>query len=90
MSFAIGSIDVLAADSSFVGIHYSGSGNCAACHDGLSDSNGNDISIVRGWSDSMMANATKDPYWRAKVAAELRRNPALANEINDLGLGWGG
>ncbi len=31
----------------------------------------------------MMANATRDPYWRAKVAAELHRNPGLAEEIND-------
>ncbi len=31
----------------------------------------------------MMANATKDPFWRAKVATELERNPHLSSVIND-------
>ena len=31
----------------------------------------------------MMANATRDPYWRAKVASELHRNPSVSDEIND-------
>ncbi len=70
-------------NASFVGTHYSGSGTCRDCHDGLRDSQGNDISIVKAWTSSMMANATRDPYWRAKVAAELKRNPGLSHEIND-------
>jgi len=73
----------MAADDQFESSHYTGSGRCAQCHDGLADGGGNDISIVKNWSTSMMANATRDPYWRAKVAAELQRNPALADEIND-------
>jgi hypothetical protein len=67
----------------FVGAHYSGSGTCAQCHDGLTDNQGNDISIVKAWSTSMMANAARDPYWKAKVAAELKRNPRLSGVIND-------
>ena len=70
-------------DPNFEDTHYSGSGRCASCHDGLADSSGNDLSIRRAWEASMMANATRDPYWRAKVAAELKRHPALADEIND-------
>ena len=31
----------------------------------------------------MMANATKDPFWRAKVATELERNSHLSTVIND-------
>ena len=73
----------MAADDQFESSHYTGSGRCVQCHDSLADSSGNDISIVKNWSTSMMANATRDPYWRAKVAAELQRNPALADEIND-------
>jgi len=73
----------MAADAQFENNHYTGSGRCAQCHDGLADDGGNDISIVKNWSTSMMANATRDPYWQAKVAAELQRNPALADEIND-------
>jgi len=72
-----------AADPNFVGTHFSGSGNCSQCHDGMTDSQGNDLSIVNHWSNSMMANSTKDPYWRAKVASELFRNPGLADVIND-------
>ncbi len=30
-----------------------------------------------------MANATKDPFWQAKVATELKRNPDLSTMIND-------
>ncbi|MCU7800175.1 MAG: NapC/NirT family cytochrome c [gamma proteobacterium symbiont of Lucinoma myriamae] len=41
------------------------------------------MSIVQDWGNSMMANATTDPFWRAKVASELKRNPHLASEIND-------
>jgi len=67
----------------FVGEHYSGSGTCAECHNGLTDNQGIDISIVKAWSTSMMANAARDPYWKAKVAAELRRNPHLSDTISD-------
>ena len=70
------------AYSTFEDAHYSGSGVCADCHDGLSTSTGEDISIAKAWSNSMMGNSTVDPYWQAKVAAELDRNPALADEIN--------
>ena len=73
----------VAADAAFISNHFSGSQNCAFCHDGLIDSNGTDVSIAKDWGTSMMANATKDPFWRAKVATELERNPALADIIND-------
>ena len=73
----------LAEDANFTTSHFSGSGNCATCHDGLTDTSGNDVSIVRDWGASMMANATKDPFWRAKVASELKRNAHLTSLIND-------
>ena len=72
-----------AADANFESTHFSGSANCSQCHDGLRDEKGKDISIVKNWSTSMMANATRDPYWRAKVASELHRNPSVSDEIND-------
>ncbi len=72
-----------AANASFEDPHFSGSGKCVLCHDNLADNQGNDISIVKAWSTTMMANATRDPYWRAKVASELHRNPGLSSEIND-------
>jgi len=72
-------------DSFFTHIYFTGSGLCADCHNSLIDGSGNDndISIVTDWSTSMMANGTRDPYWRAKVASELHRNPQISGELND-------
>jgi hypothetical protein len=72
-----------AEDTTFTTTHFSGSGNCSDCHDGMIDSSGEDVSIVQDWSASMKANAAKDPYWKAKVATELKRNAHLADVIND-------
>lgn len=72
-----------AENSQFITEHFSGSGNCSQCHDGLTDVSGHDVSIVRDWGSSMMANSSKDPFWQAKVASELKRNSHLSSEIND-------
>lgn len=72
-----------AENDNFSTSHFSGSGNCSMCHDNLTDTSGDNVSIVRDWGASMMANATKDPFWRAKVATELERNPHLSSVIND-------
>lgn len=77
------STTVWAANANFTSDHFSGSQNCAFCHNGLSDSQGNDVSIEQHWSGSMMANATRDPLWRAKVATEIKRNPHLTDVLND-------
>ena len=76
---------IILADSNpnFTGVHFSGSGNCIQCHDNLKDNQGNDLSIVKNWSASMMANSTRDPYWLAKVASEIHRNPHLSDDLND-------
>lgn len=60
-----------------------GSGQCSGCHNGLRDQNGQDVSIETDWSSTMMANASRDPYWRAKVRDELNHNPNLADVISD-------
>ncbi len=69
---------------------FSGSGNCATCHlvgptnpSALIDSHGNDVSPVTLWRSAMMANAAKDPFWQAKVAAEVTENPHLQTIIED-------
>mgnify|MGYP001816358926 CR=1 FL=1 len=77
------SFTTYAENTSFTTSHFSGSGNCATCHDGLTDTSGENVSIARDWGTSMMANATKDPFWQAKVATELNRNPHLSTLIND-------
>jgi PKD repeat protein len=71
------------ADANFNTTHFSGSGNCAVCHDGLSDQNNRDVSIQKHWSGSMMANAARDPLWKAKLASELKRNAHLTDVLND-------
>lgn len=77
------STTIWAANANFTSDHFSGSQNCAFCHNGLSDSQGNDVSIEQHWSGSMMANATRDPLWLAKVATEIKRNPHLTDVLND-------
>ncbi len=62
---------------------FSGSGICAQCHNEITDNKGKDVSIVSTWSTTMMANATRDPFWQAKVRSELNRTPKLSHEIND-------
>jgi len=62
---------------------FTGSGNCAFCHTGLKDSQGNDVSIDTDWRSTMMANAAKDPYWQAKVLTEVYHTPGLKEVIED-------
>jgi hypothetical protein len=56
-------------------VDFAGSGNCAWCHTDLYDSQGRDVSIQKHWRSTMMANASKDPLWQAKVQSEVLRNP---------------
>jgi Zn-finger protein len=80
---AMSSLTTQAENTTFNTSHFSGSGNCSMCHDNLTDTSGDDVSIVRDWGASMMSNSAKDPFWRAKVATELDRNPHLSSVIND-------
>jgi len=72
-----------AGDATFSTSHFSGSDNCTQCHNNLTDNQGNDVAIEKDWSATMMANSTRDPFWKAKVRTELNRNPHLADVIND-------
>ncbi len=83
-SVGFGSLpSVSLSDPNFLGDHFSGSGACGVCHNDLSDDNGNDVSIGTAWETSTMANAARDPYWRAKTAATIKNHPALTHEIDD-------
>ncbi|WP_457566614.1 FlgD immunoglobulin-like domain containing protein [Caldithrix abyssi] len=69
---------------------FSGSGNCATCHQpgppntgALLDLQGRDVSPVTLWRSTMMASASKDPFWQAKVSAEISANPHLQSVIED-------
>ncbi len=61
---------------------FSSSSSCF-CHDSLRDRSGNDVSILSEWSQSMMAHASKDPYWRAKVSSEIAKFPELKDVIEE-------
>jgi hypothetical protein len=56
---------------------FSTSGICASCHTDMTDEAGNDVSIDAAWRSSMMANASRDPYWRATVRSEVIDYPDL-------------
>ena len=61
----------------------SASGNCAACHAGLTSADGEDLSFTTLWRASIMAHAAKDPYWLATVSSETAQFPELEAVIAD-------
>ena len=65
------------SDPAFITTKFEGASSCATCH------NAANVEIVDDWETSIMANASRDPFWQAKVSSELERNPHLANIIND-------
>jgi hypothetical protein len=67
--------------ATFTTADFSGPGICAACHMGLKDQAGADVSMPTAWRSTMMANAAKDPVWQAKVSSEVARFPALQEVI---------
>jgi hypothetical protein len=67
--------------STFTTADFSGAGLCAACHVGLVDEAGADVSMPTHWRSTMMANAATDPVWQAKVSSEVGRFPALQEVI---------
>ena len=59
------------------------SDRCVACHNGLITPTGRDVSIGLAWRASIMANASRDPYWQASVRREVMDHPTAAGEIED-------
>jgi len=59
------------------------SGRCFACHNGLTTSSGEDISIGFSWRPTMMANSARDPYWQAGVRRESIDHAEAKKEIED-------
>lgn len=77
------SVTVFPSRTIFRSNHFSGSGICAQCHNDLKDAAGKDVSIVSAWSTTMMANATRDPFWQAKLKSEINRTPSQLTTIQD-------
>ena len=59
------------------------SDRCVACHNGLKTREGEDISIGLDWSASIMANASRDPYWQGSVRRESIDHPESKQAIED-------
>ena len=59
------------------------SDRCFACHNGLTTSDGEDISIGLSWRPTMMANSARDPYWQAGVRRESMDHPESKAAIED-------
>jgi hypothetical protein len=57
--------------------------NCLACHNNLVSSSGEDVSIGAQWRGSIMANASRDPYFHASLRRETIDHPTAAAEIQD-------
>jgi hypothetical protein len=63
------------------------SGTCAQCHSqsegaqAMRDSKGKGIAPYDLWQSTMMANAARDPLWRAVVSMEVAATPSLAKQI---------
>jgi hypothetical protein len=62
------------------------SDRCVACHNGLTTSLGEDVSIGFEWRASIMANSSRDPYWQGSVRRESIDHPesqaAIENECS--------
>ena len=54
-----------------------------ACHNGMTNASGDDVSIGVAWRATMMANSSRDPYWQASVRRETMDHPKAAREIED-------
>jgi hypothetical protein len=59
------------------------SDRCLACHNGMTTSSGEDVSIGFAWRASIMANAARDPYWQAAVRRETIDHPEASSLIQD-------
>ncbi|MDF1702126.1 MAG: multiheme c-type cytochrome [Planctomycetota bacterium] len=69
---------------------YATADGCALCHSAapeataLRSDTGDDVSPYGLWQATMMANAYRDPYWRAQVASEGLAAPEKKAEIEAL------
>lgn len=62
---------------------------CNGCHGydpngfALVTTSGEDVNIYDDWRSTMMANAARDPFWRAKVTHEILVNPGHSLQLQD-------
>src|ERR1700756_5898832 len=54
-----------------------------ACHNGLTTPGGEDVSIGFDWRASIMANASRDPYWQASIWRESIDHAEVKADVED-------
>jgi hypothetical protein len=59
------------------------SDRCVACHNGITNSKGDEYSIGIDWGASLMANSSRDPYWQASLRRESMEHGQAAAAIED-------
>ena len=65
------------------GALFAHSDNCVACHNKLVTPGGEDVSIGTAWRSTIMANASRDPYFFASVRRETIDHPSRWSDIQD-------
>ena len=70
-------------DDNSPGIAFHTSDRCLACHNGLTASDGKDVSIGTDWRATIMANSSRDPYWQASARRETIDHPGIKAHIED-------
>lgn len=66
---------------------FAASGECEGCHGydpaeiASLNAAGEDINVVDDWRATIMANSSKDPFWKAKVSHESLVSPDILNEL---------
>lgn len=63
---------------------FAGSGTCLMCHNSQVNQVGESVSIIADWRSSIMGNAARDPFWRAKVSHEGLVNPGHKEALEDV------
>jgi type II secretory pathway pseudopilin PulG len=65
------------------GTYFHTSERCVACHNGMKTSDGEDVSIGLQWQASIMANASRDPYWQGSLRRETIDHPESTQFIEN-------
>jgi len=69
------------------GTFFNTSQSCGFCHSNhrdaqaMRDAKGRPVAPFDTWQASMMANASRDPFWRAAVAKEIAATPSRRDDI---------
>ncbi|TWU31349.1 multiheme c-type cytochrome [Novipirellula artificiosorum] len=69
--------------------HFLDSKNCAVCHSNsnwavaMRDAKRRPVAPYDLWQSSMMANSSRDPFWRAVLSAEVAATPSMKGVIEE-------